>query len=65
MYCKFKDYAMKIQFNDKSSVECRKTDDGNVLLIIQARDYENPLKKIINSCVLTMEEFERLISEIK
>ena len=55
---------MKIEFTDKSSIECKKTNDGNVLLIIRAKDYDNPLKKITNACELTIEEFKKLISDI-
>jgi hypothetical protein len=55
---------MKIEFSDKSSVECRKSDNGNVVLIIRAKDYDYPLKKITNAVEITMEEFKRLISEI-
>lgn len=56
---------MKIEFEDKSHVECKRSDHpGKILIIIQAKDYSNPLKKIINTVELTEEEFKRLISDI-
>lgn len=55
---------MKINFEDKSSIECYKSDNGNIIITIQAKDYENPLKKIINSCEITIEEFTKLISDV-
>lgn len=55
---------MKIEFSDRSSVECAKTDNGNILLVISAKDYENPLKKITNAVEITVEEFKKLISDI-
>lgn len=56
---------MKIIFDDKSSIECRKSDNGNITLIIQAKDYENPLKKITNAVEITLEEFKKLISDVQ
>jgi hypothetical protein len=55
---------MKIQFEDKSSVEARRIDGDKVLIIISAQDQENPLKKITNAAELTDEEFKRLISDV-
>jgi nitrate reductase NapAB chaperone NapD len=52
---------MKIQFDDKSFIEAKKTDDGKILIIIQAKDHENPLKKITNAVELSSEEFKSLI----
>lgn len=56
---------MRILFDDKSYVECRRSESGNVILIIQAKDYNNPLKKINNVVELTLEQFKDLISDIK
>lgn len=54
---------MKITFEDKSYVEVRKSNDaGKVLLIIGARDVNNPLKNIVNCVEITKEEFEKLFS---
>ncbi len=56
---------MKIQFEDKSFVECKKSDKpGNIVIIIQAKDYDNTLKKITNAVELTVEEFKQLISDV-
>lgn len=55
---------MKIQFNDKSYIECTKNEAGNIAFIIQAKDQINPLKKITNAVELTVEQFKLLISEI-
>jgi tRNA threonylcarbamoyladenosine modification (KEOPS) complex Pcc1 subunit len=55
---------MKIEFDDKSYIECKKNEAGNILILIQAKDQSNPLKKIINSCELTLAEFKKLILEI-
>jgi len=54
---------MKIQFEDKSFIECKK-DNNKIIVIIQAKDYFNPLKKINNTVELTEEEFKKLISNI-
>lgn len=55
---------MKIQFDDGSYVDC-KLDTDKVILIISARDYDNPRKKINNTVELSLAEFKQLISDIK
>jgi hypothetical protein len=55
---------MKIIFDDKSYIECKKSDNGGILIIISAKDNENKLKRISNAVELTIEEFTRLISEV-
>lgn len=55
---------MKITFDDKSHVECRKSED-KIVIIISARDQDNPRKKITNAVELTADEFQQLISEIQ
>lgn len=56
---------MRIEFDDKSYVECRKSDQpGKVIISISAKDHENPLKKITNAVELTAEEFKKLVSEV-
>ena len=55
---------MKINFDDKSSIEAIRLKDGKVLIIINAKDQENPLKKITNAAELTDEEFKELISNV-
>lgn len=53
---------MKIEFSDKSYIECKKNEAGKMVIIIQAKDQNNPLKKITNAVELTVEQFELLIS---
>jgi nitrate reductase NapAB chaperone NapD len=56
---------MKIQFEDKSYIECRKSDNpGKIIIIISAKDGSNNLKKITNAVEITSEEFKSLISDI-
>lgn len=55
---------MKIEFSDKSYIECRKSDHPDkVVITISAKDYENPLKRITNAVEITTEEFKRLIAD--
>ena len=54
---------MKINFDDKSFIEVRKSKD-KILFIISAKDSTNPLKKITNAVELTREEFNNLISDV-
>lgn len=57
---------MKIEFNDKSYVECRKSNNPNkVLLIISAKDHENPLKKITNAVEIDLSQLQLLISDVQ
>lgn len=57
---------MKIIFDDKSFVECKKSDNpGKIVLTISAKDHTDPLKKITNAVELTSEEFKKLISEVQ
>lgn len=56
---------MKITFEDSSYIECKKSDTpGKIVIIIQAKDHLNPLKKITNAIEMSMEEFKKLISEL-
>lgn len=56
---------MKITFDDKSYIMCDKSNSpGKIILTISAKDGNDPLKKITNSCELTLEQFKNLISEI-
>lgn len=54
---------MKISFDDNSFIEV-KNQDGKIIISIQAKDYQNPLKKIINSVEITPEQFKELISDV-
>lgn len=55
----------KIVFEDKSYIQIKKSDEPEkILVIISAKDSQNPLKKIINSIEITEEEFKKLISDV-
>jgi len=57
---------MKITFNDKSFIECIKSNDpGKVIFTISAKDGNNALKQITNSVEITLEEFKQLILDIQ
>jgi hypothetical protein len=56
---------MKISFDDKSYIECKRSDKpDHIIVIISAKDAENPRKKIANAVEITIEEFKKLISEV-
>ena len=56
---------MRITFEDKSYIECKKVDKpDHVLLIISAKDAENPRKKITNAVEITTADFKRLVAEV-
>jgi nitrate reductase NapAB chaperone NapD len=56
---------MKIIFDDKSYVECQKSNTpGKIMIVISAKDHTDPLKKITNAIELTAEEFKKLISDV-
>lgn len=54
---------MKIEFSDKSYIEVQKTGD-KVLIMLYAKDAENPRKGTINSCEMTKEQFVELCKEV-
>lgn len=57
---------MKIVFDDKSYIECNKSDSpGKVVFTISAKDHTDPLKKITNAVEVTIEEFQKLISDVQ
>lgn len=56
---------MRVDFDDKSYIECQKSNHpGKILVVISAKDHENPLKRIVNTVELTTEQFKSLISDI-
>lgn len=55
---------MKIEFEDKSYIECRKSIDGKIIIIISAKDHNNDLKKITNAVEISVEDFKKLISDV-
>ena len=57
---------MKLEFEDKSYIEFKKSDSpGKIMIVISAKDHENPLKKITNAVEVTIEEFKKLISDVQ
>ena len=52
---------MRIEFNDKSYLECYKSEDNKITMILSAKDYNNPLKRITNSVELSIDEFKKII----
>lgn len=53
---------MKIQFDDKSYIEIKKSEHSDkIVIIISAKDHDNPLKKITNAVEITTEQFNNLI----
>lgn len=57
---------MKIVFEDKSYIDCRKSDNpGKIVIIISAKDHENSLKKITNAVEISTAEFKQLISDVQ
>lgn len=56
---------MKIVFDDKSYIEAKKSDNpGKVVIVISAKDHENPLKKITNAVEITTDELKKLVSDV-
>lgn len=56
---------MKIEFPDKSYVECQKSSHpGKITLTVAAKASDNPLKRIINTVEMTTEQFKSLISDV-
>jgi hypothetical protein len=57
---------MRISFEDKSYIECVKSDNpGKIVMTISAKDHTDPLKKITNAVEITVEEFKKLISDVQ
>jgi hypothetical protein len=56
---------MKLTFDDRSYVECKKSDTpGKILLIISAADHMEPGKKTTNAVEITIDEFNQLIGDV-
>lgn len=56
---------MKIEFADKSYIECNKSENpGKVVITISAKDHVNSFKKITNTAELSIEDFKKLVSEV-
>jgi hypothetical protein len=54
---------MKIDFDNNSFIEIYYSED-KISIILAAKDANNPLKKIINSAEISMEEWIKLTEEI-
>jgi len=53
---------MRLDFDDGGYIELvLSKKPGKVFLTIAAKDYDNPLKKIINSAELTLKELSTLV----
>jgi hypothetical protein len=55
---------MKILFEDNSYIECKKSTEGKIIIIISAKDHNNALKKITNAVEISDEDFKKLISDV-
>lgn len=53
---------MRINFEDNSYIEIKKSDSSDdIVVIIQTKDFNNSLKKIITTVEITKEQLESLI----
>jgi len=53
---------MRINFEDKSFVEIKlSTKPGNIEIVLGAIDFDNPLKKVINSAEINIKDFAKLV----
>lgn len=55
---------MRIDFDDGSHIEIRLNGPGKVAVILGAKDKDNPLKYVTNTCEITLQEFSNLINDI-
>jgi hypothetical protein len=56
---------MKIIFDDRSYIDCYKSNQpGKIMIAISAKDATDPLKKITNAVELSVDEFKKLISDV-
>lgn len=55
---------MKIDFEDKSYVELKKTEENNILLIISAKSKDNSLKRITNVVELNIDQLKKLLEDV-
>ena len=57
---------MKITFDDKSYIECKKSENpGKIIIMIAAKSQDNPLKKITNAVEIDANQFKQLTADIK
>jgi hypothetical protein len=56
---------MKIEFSDKSYLQVSLSEtSGKILIILSAKDYSSPLKRITNSCEITKEQLQSIMKEV-
>lgn len=55
---------MKKDFKDGSFVEIRLGDPGKIALILASRDASNPLKLVVNSIEITIQEFADMVHDL-
>lgn len=58
---------MKINFDSSevNYIEIYKSDNGTIGIVISAKDNARPNSSIVNSCVLTVEQFNKILEEIR
>lgn len=55
---------MRVDFEDGSHIEILLSGPGKVAVILGAKDKDNPLKYVTNSCEISLQEFSNLINGI-
>lgn len=55
---------MRIDFKDGSHIEIILSGPGKIGIMLGAKSKNNPLEYIINSCEVSIEEFNTLLSDI-
>jgi hypothetical protein len=57
---------MKILFDNKSYIHAYRDPDvkDRIVIMISAKDNDNPLKLNVNSAMLTVEQFKALIADL-
>ena len=55
---------MRIDFKDGSHIEVMLSGPGKIGIILGAKDKDNPLKYVTNSCEVSIKEFSELITDL-
>lgn len=55
---------MKISFDDHSYIEIMVTANGNVSVVLSAKDGKNAKNTIVNSAEISKEQFLKLVAEV-
>ena len=55
---------MKIEFDDGTFVEIKEGSPGNVAIILVAKDKDNALKKQVNSCEVSIQQFSNMVHSL-